>query len=303
MINFTYIYRIVIFIFLLLTFSGCFPEDEGKKHYQPSTVWARDDELIVGIHPYLNSEKTFLTYGPILRYLEHDLGKKLRLETSVNYQDYERKLYAGYFDISIPNPYQTLNALEKGYKVIAKVKPDQEFRGIIVARKDIHIRSVEQLRGQPISFPAPTALAATLMPKWFLFEHGLNVDMEANPRYVGSQYSSIINAYTKDTAAAATWPSPWKTWQLENPNKAKEMEVIWETPHLVNNGVVVKSDLDKKVAVKLAELLAKMDQTPQGQKLMAPTGFLGFEKADEKTYNPVKAFLLRYDREIGLPNE
>lgn len=287
---------------IVLFFTGCLSDGNKGVRYTPSaSVPPQTSEWIVGIHPYLNSQKTFLAYEPILRYWEDRTGLRLRLETSLDYADYERKLYGGHFDISLPNPYQTLKSLDHGYRIVAKVKPDSEFRGVIVARKDRYIRSVGQLRAEVISFAAPTALAATLMPKWFLFEHGLNVDKESFPRYVGSQYSSIMNAYTKDAVAAATWPAPWKRWQLENPRKAKEMELVWETAPLVNNGVVARSDLNATLVQKLTALLCTMDRDPAAKKLLLPTGFAGFEKGDAAQYEPVRKFLIRYDQAIGLP--
>ncbi|MCX6073682.1 MAG: phosphate/phosphite/phosphonate ABC transporter substrate-binding protein [Campylobacterales bacterium] len=283
-------------------FSGCTSEENETKTYKPSAVLAQEGELIVGIHPYLNAQKTFLAYEPLFHYFEENLkGVHFRLETSLDYADYERKLYSGHFDVALPNPYQTLKAVEYGYRIVAKVKPDSEFRGIIVARKESHIRFVEQLRSKAISFPASTALAATMMPKLFLYEKGLNVDRDSSPRYVGSQYSSIMNAYSGDTVAAATWPSPWKTWQQENPDKAAQMEVIWETPILVNNGLVVRSNLDASTVQKIVESLCALDKHPKGRNLLKSTGFEGFERASEKSYLPVKQFLQRYEKTLGLP--
>lgn len=280
-------------------FSGC--GEEKTSPYAPVFTEVKERELIVGIHPYLNAQRTFLAFEPILRYLEdHADGIRLRLETSVDYADYERKLYAGHFDLSLPNPYQTLEAQALGYRIVAKVKPDTDFRGVIVARKDRHIRSVSQLRGEKISFPSPTALAATMLPKWFLFERGLDVDKEAFPQYVGSQYSSIMNAYSGDTVAAATWPTPWKTWQQENPDKAEEMELLWTTPELVNNGFVARADMDEAVVEQIVTLLCALDTTREGKAILVPSGFTGFERADETTYVPVKQFLRRYDAAIGF---
>jgi len=301
-------YKSVVRIFfslivgIIFLFSGCTSEEGKIKRYKPSSDSAQESELIVGVHPYLNAQKTFLAYEPIFHYFEENLkGVHFRLETSLNYADYERKLYSGHFDIALPNPYQTLKALEHGYRIVAKVKPDSEFRGIIVARKDKHIRFVEQLRAEAISFPASTALAATMMPKWFLYERGLNVDKDSSPRYVGSQYSSIMNAYSGDSVAAATWPSPWKTWQKENPEKAAEMEILWETPVLINNGLVVRSDLNVSIVQKIVESLCALDQHSRGVELLKSTGFEGFERASDRTYTPVKEFLQRYEQTLGLP--
>lgn len=299
-----YHYKIILFPFLFFSFffSGCLSEEEDFERYKPSYSVVHETELIVGIHPYLNAQKTFLAYQPILTYLEsHVDGVHFKLETSIDYADYERKLYAGHFDLSLPNPYQTLQSAQYGYRIVAKVKPDSEFRGIIVARKDRHIKTVEQLRGRAISFPAPTALAATMMPKWFLYQRGLNPDTQAHPKYVGSQYSSIMNAYSGDTIAAATWPTPWRTWSRENPEKAKEMELVWETPPLVNNGVVVRDDLSEAIVEQIVDQLCKLDSDAKTQTLLASTGFEGFKKATNDTYKPVKEFLIRYDQKIGLP--
>ena len=62
-------------------------------------------------------------------------------------------------------------------------------------------------------------------------------------RYVGSQESSIMNAYLGQTAAGATWPPPWRAFQKEHPREAAELKVIWETESLVNNSVMVRDDV------------------------------------------------------------
>ncbi|MDD2828517.1 MAG: phosphate/phosphite/phosphonate ABC transporter substrate-binding protein [Sulfuricurvum sp.] len=297
------IVKLIFFLFpMFFIFSGCMLEDHEANEYKPTTMPTQKYELIVGIHPYLNTQKTFLAYEPIIRYLEKNIPlAHFTLETSLDYGDYERKLYAGHFDLALPNPLQTLESTKHGYRIVAKMKPDSVFRGVIVSRKENHIHSVEQLRHKPISFPASTALAATLMPKMFLYEKGLNVDKDAMPRYVGSQYSSIMNAYSKDTIAAATWPTPWITWQKENPQKAQEMELIWETPSLVNNGFVIRSNIDHNLSEKIVTLLCALDTSAEGKKLLKDAGFDGFEKASAKTYIPVEAFLKQYDRTLGLP--
>ena len=183
----------------------------------------------------LNSQKMFDAYQPILRYLETNIpGSTFELETSKDYAAYDEKLYAGRFDFSLPNPYQTSKAIKEGYHVIAKMTPDSVFRGIFVAKKSSRIRDVQQLKNQTVSFPAPTALAATMMPLYYLHEHGLDTRNEIKKIFVGSQYSSIMNAYSGDSLVGATWPPPWEAWCRENPKKADEMEVLWQTEPLVN---------------------------------------------------------------------
>lgn len=286
---------------ITILLSGC-SDNKQESRYEPKGSIIKNKLYKIGIHPYLNSKKMHTSYRPILNYLEDRLENvEFILETSANYSTYDKKLYRGDFHFSLPNPYQTYNSLSKNYKVIAKMKPDSVFRGIFVSRKDSSIQKPSDLKGKAVSFPAPTALAATMMPLYYLHENGLDVKKDIEKRFVGSQYSSILNAYSSDTAVGATWPPPWEAWCKENPQKAKEMRLVWQTEPLINNGFVVRDDVDKELAQKVAKLLVEMSQTQEGQKLLKNAGFEGFEKADNTSYDVVKSFLIRYDKAIGLP--
>ena len=94
---------------------------------------------------------------------------------------------------------------------------DEMFRGIILVRKDSGIRKVTDLKGKKVSYPAPTALAATMMPQYYLHTHGIDVNRDIENLYVGSQESSIMNVLRGHVAAGATWSVPWKIFQQENP--------------------------------------------------------------------------------------
>ncbi|KIM11075.1 MAG: hypothetical protein KU37_08210 [Sulfuricurvum sp. PC08-66] len=286
---------------LVLVLMGC-SETSTHEHYAPTAAPYTQSTYVVAIHPYLNAQKTYSAYRPILDYLESNLnGVRFILETSHDYAHYESKLYAGTFDFSLPNPYQTHKALAQGYRVIAKMKPDSVFRGIFVARKEHNITDVQQLKDKAISFPAPTALAATMMPLLYLHERGIDVARDITPHYVGSQYSSILNAYSGDTYVGATWPPPWEAWVRENPEKAKEMQVIWETAPLVNNGFVVRDTVPKSVVDEVVRLLVALDSDPKGHTLLIDAGFAGFEAAQNSTYEVVERFIKTYDRAIGAP--
>ena len=86
-----------------------------------------------------------------------------------------------------------------------------------------------------------------MMPLLFLSENGIDVNKDIHKNYVGSHYSSILNTFSSDTIVGATWPPPWETWKRDNPKKAQQMEVVWETDSLINIGVVVKKGVDKKI--------------------------------------------------------
>jgi len=287
---------LLLSIFLL---AGCGKQEES---YQPgfsASPPVAGQEYIVGIHPLHNPKRLFEVYDPIVAYIEANIpGSHFKLEASRNYEEFDKKLNEGHFDFAMPNPYQTVRSLKHGYRVFGKMGDDENFRGIILVRKDSGIKTVSDLKGKKVSYPAATALAATMMPQYYLHTHGLDVNKDIENLYVGSQESSIMNVLRGHVAAGATWPLPWKAFIKENPNLADQLEVKWQTETLPNNGWVVRNDISPDLAEKFAALLFSLDEADPGKQMLAKLPLSKFEAATERTYQPVEEFLVHFSKEV-----
>jgi phosphonate transport system substrate-binding protein len=282
-------YLLLLAIFL---FTGCGKQEES---YQPGlSEHAADSvkEYVVGIHPLHNPKRLFEVYGPIVAYIEANMpGVHFKLEASRNYEEFDKKLDSGHFDFAMPNPYQTVRSVKHGYRVFGKMGDDDNFRGIILVRRDSGINKVTDLKGEKVSYPAATALAATMMPQYYLHTHGIDVNRDIENLYVGSQESSIMNVLRGHVAAGATWPVPWKTFVQEQPDQAAQLEIKWQTGTLPNNGWVVRNDVPPELAEKFASLLFGLNGSEQGREMLAHLPISKFEAATDKTYQPVRDFL------------
>ena len=251
--------------------------------------------MIFGVHPLHNPQRLYETYGPVVEFINRHLGGvKIELEASRSYEEFDKRLYGRHFHFALPNPLQTINSFEHGYRVFGKEGEDDTFRGIIIVRKDSGISRVSDLKGKKVSFPAPTALAATMMPLYYLHTHGLDVNRDIRRVFTGSQESSIMQVYLGTSAAGATWPPPWKAFVERNPRYAEELVVKWETPPLVNNGLVVRDNVPREVADKVAALLFALHTHDEGRRLLAAIPLSRFEPATSETYRPVYDFMKKY---------
>lgn len=279
-----------------------FEDGTANKDYQPKFSAQSPESIkqyIIGIHPLHNPKRIFEVYGPIIDYINARMPDvQLKLEASRNYEEFDSKLYSRHFDFAMPNPYQTIRALKQGYRVFGKMADDDEFRGIILIRKDSGIRVVADLKGKSISYPALTALAATMMPQYFLFTHGLNINQDVDNLYVGSQESSIMNVLLGHVSAACTWPVPWKSFVAEHPQQAAELEVKWQTEPLVNNSWVVRDDVPADVVKRFADSLLGLQNDESGSKLLESVPISKFEAANDQTYAPVSRFLAQFNATV-----
>jgi phosphonate transport system substrate-binding protein len=256
-------------------------------------------EYVVGVHPLHNPKRLLEIYGPILDYDNTRISEvHFRLEAARNYEEFDKKLYAGYYDLAMPNPYQTVRAFKYGYRVFAKMGDDEEFRGIILVRKDSGIRELKDLRGKVVAYPAQTALAATMLPQYYLHTHGVNVNSDIESHYVGSQESSILNVLRGHAAAAATWPLPWKAFAIEHPEMANQLEVRWQTAPLLNNSWVARSDVPQSVVDQFKTQLLSLHETTEGSRMLARLPLSRFESATNDNYLPVIQFLENFSSNV-----
>ncbi len=291
------VYALVLGV--LASMAGC---DRPAAPYQPTysnkTKIALETTILFAVHPLHSPQQLVTLYQPLVDQLQRRLPDlKLQLEASSSYPAFEQKLRERRVAMALPNPYQTILAERHGYRVIAKVADDEDFCGLIVLRRDSPIRSPRELAGKAMSFPAATALAATLLPQRWLHDQGVSM-LSIEARYVGTQESSILNVALGKTTAAGTWPQAWRTFSVQHPELASQLEVKWKTPALINNSIMVRDDVDEKTASRLSAALVAMSGDVEGQQMLKQIELKGFEAADNRTYDKVRVFLRDFERDV-----
>jgi phosphonate transport system substrate-binding protein len=294
----------LVFIGWIFILSGCDSDqsaDQALPQYADQAPESDKKIYTLGVHPLHNPKKLYSVFNPLAKYLSDQLEDvTIRVQASKDYPSYDQKLAQKAFDLTLPNPYQTITHYQYGYQTIAQMGTNDNFRGIILVRKDSGIQTIDDLRGKKISYPAPTALAATMMPQYFLHQQGLDLKNDTTTLYVGSQESSIMNVYLKLTAAGATWPIPWYDLLKNQPNVAKALKIGWQTDPLPNNSFSYRTDTVKAAhAKKIQSLLTQLHTNERGQELLALMNIQRVFPADNDTYEPIKRFMQTFRAEIG----
>ena len=287
-----------------LLLGGCdAPPADKPLQYSAAPAGASAPLYRFAVHPLHNPQLLAEAYQPLVDHLNQALSKariaaKIELEASRDYQAYEEKFRARAPAILLPNPWQTLQAMKVGYHVIAMAGDAEDFKGIFIVRKDSGIKTPADLKGKTVSYPSPTALAACIMPQYYLHQNGIDVNRDIQNAYVGSQESSIMNAYLGQSAAGVTWPPPWRLFQRDHPAEAAQLELIWETPPLMNNSVMLRDDVPAAVGDVMRKALLDLAQAPAGQKILAGMSTARFHAADNASYAKVRDYIANFEREV-----
>jgi phosphonate transport system substrate-binding protein len=297
--------RLFGLLLLVALLPGCDPKPAAPPlQYSASPVGTALPTYRFAVHPLHNPVKLSEAYQPLIDRLNQALPEvRFELEASRDYQAYERKFRARGPDILLPNPWQSIEAMKVGYRVIATAGKDEDFKGIFIARKNSGIGKVADIRGKTVSYPSHTALAACIMPQYFLHRQGIDIKRDIRNAYVGSQESAIMNVYLGKSALGATWPPPWRLFQRDHPAEAAELEVLWETPSLINNAVMVRDDLPPAIVHKLSEVLFALADSAEGRAILDGMSTAAFHPADDARYRQVTEFIARFEKEVRAVEE
>ncbi|MDH5392078.1 MAG: PhnD/SsuA/transferrin family substrate-binding protein [Gammaproteobacteria bacterium] len=296
-----------LLILIILPFAAmlmsCEQEATAPKPLQYSRSAPATQQVVYrfAVHPLYNPQKLSQAYQPLIDHINQLVPEiKLELEASRNYQAYEQKFQSSEPAFLLPNPWQTLQAMKKGYRVIAMAGDAEDFKGIFIVRKDSGIKKPADLKGKLVTYPSHTALAAAIMPQYYLHNNGININKDIENRYVGSQESSIMNVYLGSSVAGATWPPPWRLFQKDYPKEAAQLEQIWETPPLMNNSVMVHEDVPKDIQSRVANILTGLGNSAESKSILANMETARFHAATDASYDRVRQYIKAFEKEVRL---
>jgi phosphonate transport system substrate-binding protein len=251
------------------------------------------------IHPLHNPQLLHQKFDPLMDYLSAQMPQVVfDLQTSNDYADFEQKLRDGGPQFALPNPYHATLARDWGYHVVAKMANDEVFRGVIIVRKDSPLQQVADLKGKVVAYPAPTALAAAMLPQLFLQKNGIDVQTELHNKYVGTHNSALMNVYLRESDAGATWPVAWMAFQQSNPREAADLKLMWQTPTLIQNAIIARNDVPADVVSSVTTLLTHLQDSPEGQGLLQGIETEGFVHATDEDFEVVRTFLKEYNSQV-----
>jgi len=301
------IVRVWQLLFLLpVSFLLCACNGTDTASYQPEfseTTDSLSKVYIFGVHPQRNPIKLREVFGPLVTYLnQHVTDAHLVFEASRNFAAYDQKQASRQFDFALPNPYGTVKGIESGYRVFGKMGNEGDLRGLILVRKDSKVQSIDDLKSKTLSFPGPTALAATILPKYFLFSQGLDVKTDFKSIYVGSMESSMTNVLRGNVTAGTAYPPAWRDFNRTDPEMASQLKVMWKTDAMPDNSLMARDDVPQELVDEVAKALFDMHNTEKGRAVLAKMDLEKFKPATNQDYSVVNDFIKKYETQIGSVN-
>jgi phosphonate transport system substrate-binding protein len=237
--------------------------------------------LEFGIVPQQSATKLARLWTPVLDYLGEKTGYRFQFRTAPDIPTFEQRLARGEYDMAYMNPYHyTVFHREPGYRAFAKEK-DKRIKGILVVRKDSPYRSLRELKGQTLAFPAPAAFAASILIR----SHLKNAGIPITAKYVSSHDSVYL------TVAKGLYPAGggvMRTFRNMNAAITDQLRILWVTPSYTPHAIAAHPAVPEDVVLRVQQAMLAMHKDLHGKTLLKTINFKGIVAAEDAEWNDVR---------------
>ena len=251
-----------------------------------ATPWAGESYKL-SMLPRYSSEEINRRITPLAEYLAEKTGAKVEAIIISDFAQYEKQLKSGSIAMGYENPYiyTLVSDAHEALAMAVKGEDRDKFRGIVIARKDSGLSSLEDLRGRMISIVGYTSAGGYLSQKLSLMEAGIDVETECtiSEAVDNKQENVILAVYTGEVDAGFIRESALH--QADSFISAAQIKVIGECAWLPNWAFSVNKTMPAKTKKEIqTALLALKPNHPVLKALKIDS----FRLAVDWDYDPVR---------------
>jgi phosphonate transport system substrate-binding protein len=250
-------------------------------------------ELTIGLIPEQNVFKQVSRFKPLGEYIEKKTGIRIRFTMLSKYGNIIDRFSEDQMDGAFWGSFTGALAIKSlGIEPIARpvwFDGSSTYKGLIIVRKDSHIRNVEDMRGRSIAFVDKATTAGYIFPMAYLKEYGVEgIDAYFKDHFFTGSHDASVHAVLERTVDIGCVKNTIFNMLVSDDNNLKEeLIVLAESPEVPSNGLGLRKDLDGGVKNKLRNVLITMHGDREGIEVLKRFGAGHFIETTEEDYYPV----------------
>lgn len=241
----------------------------------------------LAVVPQFTPVELHRTWSPIVEKLFRATGRQFEIKIYPSIPKFEAAFLNGEIDLAFMNPYHAVMAKRaQGY--IPLVRDDgNPLTGILVVQRDSPIKSIKELNGKALAFPAPNSFGASLYLRALLVEQE---KISITPHYLKTHSNVYRHVIMGEVVAGGAVNN---TLKREPPEVQAQLRVLFETPGVRSHPLAAHPRMPEGLRQAVTNTLLEMQNDPAGQKLLVEIQIPKPVKADyARDYQPLEKLKL-----------
>ena len=245
--------------------------------FSPFGMAKAETSYSFGVVPQFEARELAAVWAPILEQVSQRSGLKLTMQGAARIPDFEAAFQTGEFDFAYMNPYHAVIAAKKqGY--IPLLRDATPLYGVLAVAKDSPYKTVKDLDGKKISFPAPNALGASLLMRADL---DTLFKIKFTPLYAQTHTSAYLNTALGVSEASGGIKA---TFDRQKSDLRDSLRILYETRKSPSHPVVAHPRVSKADQLRVKNAFLELAGTAEGAALLAKVPILQAVPASKEEY-------------------
>lgn len=231
--------------------------------------------------------------GPLVRYLEAQLGMKVEYTPVTDYAAAVETLVNKKVDLAWFGGFTFVQAhVRSGGKVIPLVQreEDEKFRSVFISA-DPDVKTLADLKGKDVSFGSQSSTSGHLMPRSFLLQAGLDPEKDfRRVAYSGAHDATAVAVAGGKVQAGALNISVWEKLVAEKRIDVSKVRVVFTTPAYYDYNWTVHADMPAALREKLTRAFLSLSRdSAEGREILELQRATRFVPTRAENYKGIEA--------------
>ncbi len=266
-----------------------------------ATVAAEPVEINFGIISTESAAHLKADWQPILDDMEKKTGYKVKGYFANDYAGIIEGMRFGKVQVAWHGNKSGMEAVDRaGGEVFAKITyadGSPGYHSLLVTHKDSPYKTLDDVlkRGKEISYGAgdPNSTSGTLVPGYYLYAmNGIDPKTHYKSMRVGNHESNLMAAAARQVDVAITNTETFEKFSRREPEKAKNIHIIWKSPLIATDPIVWRADLPADVKAKIKDFFLSYGRgdSPEAKRELANLNKLTFGVFNESSNKQLLPF-------------
>ncbi|MDH5546097.1 MAG: phosphate/phosphite/phosphonate ABC transporter substrate-binding protein [Gammaproteobacteria bacterium] len=230
--------------------------------------------------------KVYREWQPFVEYLSERSGLNIEIVVPKGFNKIKEAIDQGSIDIFYVNShiYYLLASSKKAQPIAQMVNINNSTLSyaVIFVNKNSEVKTIDQLKGETVSFVAPMAAGGYLAPRAKFYSSGLPTKTSLKEEFTGNLTSSIHKVILGDSKAGVMCGASYKL--MTERLRTGDLLIIGESEPYPENVIGARTTLDKNIVKNLSQIITHMDLELKGAQVLQDMYSMKIQKFQE--YDP-----------------
>jgi phosphate/phosphite/phosphonate ABC transporter binding protein len=267
-----------------------------------STLTGVPNPLILGIMPIFHPDEMIRTFSPLASHLGTGLDTTVELRLSETYDETVDLLVDGKIDVAQLSPVSYVVAKKRNpsLRLIATNISDGSltYSGYVIARSELRIRNVDDLRGIRFGFVDEQSASGYLYPYAFLLSERLDPRTDFKEVVMTGRHDTLLRYLASGRIEAGATFSGTLLQGERLGIDTEQIEIVAKTGRIPYDAWVVRADLHPTVIARIAASLFRLStRDAEGRRILGPLRSINaFAPVEDRHYDDVRAVAAALER-------